>query len=93
MTPKQAVGVAKDAISAWLDDRAPSMGAALAYYTIFSIAPLLVIAVGLVGWIMGHHPGPAHDNPIVRQVTSLIGGEGGKAIENMVMTSFRYILP
>ena len=35
--------ILKDSFSAWVDDYAPSMGAALSYYTIFSIAPLLVI--------------------------------------------------
>ena len=39
----------KESVSQWSDDYAPSMGAALAYYTIFSIAPLLVIAIAVAG--------------------------------------------
>jgi membrane protein len=48
----------KKAVSAWVDDYAPSMGAALAYYTVFSIAPLLIIVIavaGLVLWFISPH--------------------------------------
>ena len=48
--------VAKQAVYAWLDDYAPSMGAALAYYTVFSIAPLLLIVVSIAG-LDAHRPG------------------------------------
>jgi membrane protein len=39
----------KDAAVAWVDDLAPSMGAAIAYYTAFSLAPLLVIVIAVAG--------------------------------------------
>ena len=38
---------------AWLDDYAPSMGAALAYYTMFSLAPLLLIVIAIAGLVFG----------------------------------------
>src|SRR5438876_469362 len=41
--------VAKDAASEWLEDKASRLGAALAYYTVFSIAPLLVIIIAFDG--------------------------------------------
>lgn len=41
------IALGKTAITKWLDDYAPSMGAALAYYTVFSIAPLLVIVIAI----------------------------------------------
>jgi uncharacterized BrkB/YihY/UPF0761 family membrane protein len=44
-SPKQAWALVKDAGQAWVDDYAPSMGAALAYYTVFSLAPLLLIVM------------------------------------------------
>ena len=37
-------------VNAWLDDYAPSMGAALAFYTLFSIAPLLLIVISVAGF-------------------------------------------
>ena len=43
----------KDAVSAWRADFAPSMGAALAYYTMFSIAPLLLIVIAVAGFVFG----------------------------------------
>src|SRR5256884_248592 len=43
----------KDAVDSWTEDYAPSMGAALAYYTLFSIAPLLLIVIGLAGLVFG----------------------------------------
>ncbi len=43
----------KTAVWNWMDDYAPSMGAALAYYTVFSIAPLLVIVIAAAALIFG----------------------------------------
>ena len=49
MTAKDLWGLVKAAISGWVDDYAQSMGAALAYYTMFSIAPLLLIVISIAG--------------------------------------------
>ena len=43
----------KEAIEAWVDDYAPSMGAALSYYTVFSLAPLLLIVISVAGLVFG----------------------------------------
>src|SRR5262245_14248362 len=45
MTPKHLFTLCRKAVMAWIDDFAPSMGAAISYYTIFSLAPLLVIVI------------------------------------------------
>ena len=45
--------LARESVSAWIDDYAPSMGAALAYYTLFSLAPLFVIVTAAAGMIFG----------------------------------------
>jgi len=45
--------LAKAAASAWSDDYAPSMGAALSYYSVFSMAPLLVIVIAIAGLVFG----------------------------------------
>ena len=47
MTLASLYALCRQAVSAWIDDYAPSMGAALAYYTLFSIAPLLLIVVSI----------------------------------------------
>ena len=43
----------KQAGMAWMDDYAPSMGAALAYYTMFSLAPLLLLVIAVAGMVFG----------------------------------------
>src|SRR5262245_26701819 len=50
---REVPGLVRDTLSAWLDDHAPSMGAALAYYTLFSIAPLLLIVIAVAGAVFG----------------------------------------
>lgn len=43
----------KKAVAAWSDDYAPSMGAALSYYSVFSMAPLLLLVISIAGLIFG----------------------------------------
>ena len=53
MNLRQIRGLIGKSVNAWLDDFAPSMGAALAYYTLFSIAPLLIIVIAIAGLVFG----------------------------------------
>ena len=55
--PKQVWPLFKKAVQAWSNDYAPSMGAALSYYTLFSIAPLLLIVIAVAGWFFGEDQG------------------------------------
>jgi membrane protein len=75
MRVKQAWQLIKEAVSAWMEDYAPSMGAALAYYTLFSIAPLLVIVIGIASLVFGAE---AAQGAIVGQLVGLIGEEGAR---------------
>ena len=50
---KHLFQLCKDAVVAWVDDFAPSMGAAISYYTAFSLAPLLVIVIAVAGALFG----------------------------------------
>ena len=65
--------LAKTAFGNWLTDYAPSMGAALAYYTVFSIAPLLVIVIAAAALIFGQDAAQA---AIIGQASGLIGENG-----------------
>ena len=65
----------------WLDDYAPSMGAALAYYTLFSLAPLLLIVVSLAGLAFGEE---AARGEITAQLGSLMGDAGAKAVQDLL---------
>ncbi len=69
--------------SAWLGDNAPRIGAALAFYTLFAIAPVLVIVVALAGFIFGAQ---AAQGQIVRQFQGLMGTQGASAIETVLQS-------
>ena len=66
---------------AWVDDRAPSMGAALAYYTLFSLAPLLLIAISVAGAVFGLE---AARGEILQQMRLLLGAEGAQVIGSLL---------
>ena len=72
------------AASAFIADRAASMGAALAYYTAFSIAPLMVIVIGVAGLAFGRDAARA---AVVDQLRSLIGTAGSQAVRDMLSRS------
>lgn len=70
--------MSKQAASAWVDDRASSMGAALSYYTVFSIAPLLLIVISVAGLVFGRE---AAEGAIVAQLSGLLGQRGATLIQ------------
>jgi len=68
----------------WSRDQAPRLGAALAYYAIFSLAPLLIIAVSISGFIFGRE---AATGQIVGQIQGLVGPDTAIAIQTMIEKS------
>ncbi len=70
--------------NAWIDDFAPSMGAALAYYTLFSIAPLLIIVIAIAGLVFGQE---AARGEIVAQIQGLIGRDGATAVQGLLKST------
>jgi len=74
----------KEAVSQWSEDFAPSMGAALAYYTIFSIAPLLIIAIAVAGFFFGDD---AARGQIFAELRGMLGDQGATAIEATVKSA------
>ncbi len=72
----------KQTFNDWNEDKAPRLAAALAYYTAFSLAPLLVIAIAIAGLVFGEE---AARGQIVGQIGGLVGPEGAEAIESMVV--------
>jgi len=76
--------LAKESVTQWSDDYAPSMGAALAYYTIFSIAPLIVIAVAVAGFVFGAE---AARGEIFAQLRGMIGDDGAAAVQGLVKST------
>ena len=84
MKIKSLFGLATAAFANWKNDYAPSMGAALAYYTVFSIAPLLVIVIAVAALIFGQD---AAHTAIMDQARGLIGENGAKTIEGMLASA------
>ncbi|MEJ8825076.1 YihY/virulence factor BrkB family protein [Variovorax humicola] len=78
MNLKHLYNLCRDAVMAWVDDFAPSMGAAISYYTIFSLAPLLVIVIAITGAIFGRDAAQAQ---IVAQIGGLVGQDGAAAVQ------------
>ena len=72
------------AVEAWIEDYAPSMGAALSYYTLFSIAPLLLIVIGVAGLVFGDD---AARGEIFQQLRGLMGDEGAAGIERLLQAA------
>ena len=81
MDPRQAWRLARRAVEAWTQDYAPSMGAALSYYALFSIAPLLLIVIGVAGFFFGDQ---AARGEIFGQIAGMVGAEGAHAVESLV---------
>ena len=61
MNARALFDLCKQAVASWQADYAPSMGAALAYYTVFSVAPLLLIVISVAGLVFGAGGGARRD--------------------------------
>ncbi len=76
--------LAKQSVNAWIDDRASSMGAAIAFYTMFSLAPLLLISIGIAGLVFGED---AARDAIVEQAGGLVGETGAEGVRSVLDAS------
>lgn len=74
----------RKAVSAWMDDYAPSMGAAIAYYTVFSIAPLLLLVIAVAGLAFGRE---VVQSGIIGQAENLMGPQGAAAIDSLLQNA------
>jgi membrane protein len=80
----KAWGLVTKTISSWSVDYAPSMGAALAFYTLFSIAPLLMIVIAVAGYFFG---ADAARGEINEQLAGLMGKNGAHVIEGLIASA------
>ncbi len=82
--PKHFFQLLVTSAKAWVADYAPSMGAAISYYTVFSLAPLLVIVIALAGALFGRE---AVQGLIVAQLSGLIGQDGADLVQGLVKSA------
>jgi membrane protein len=76
-TLREIYRLLRDTVVSWVDDDAASLGAALAYYTLFSIAPLLLIVIAVAGTFFG---ADAARGGVIDELRGLMGEEGARAI-------------
>jgi membrane protein len=74
----------KDTVSGFIEHEDLTRGAAIAYYTIFSIAPLLIIVIAIAGLVFGHD---AAQGAIVAQLSGLIGKQSAEILQSMIQSA------
>jgi membrane protein len=84
LSTHQAWSLVTKTFGSWLSDYAPSMGAALAFYTLFSVAPLLMIVIAVAGYFFG---ADAARGEIYDQLAGLMGRNGAHAIEGLIASA------
>jgi membrane protein len=84
LNPKTLLSLTKDSAKSWSEDKASRLAAALSYYTIFSIAPLLVLAIAVAGLVFGKE---AASHQLFGQIRGLVGDQGAQAIQTMVQNA------
>ncbi len=81
LRPAQLWTLLKDTFTAWSNDKVPRHGAALAYYTVLSLVPLLVVIITIIGFILGREVGQDY---ILEQIGNLVGPQSKETIKDMI---------
>jgi membrane protein len=81
LQPAQLWKLLKDTFGAWSHDKVPRHGAALAYYTVLSLVPLLVVIIAMIGLIFGRDAAQGY---ILDQMGSLVGPQSAEGIKEMI---------
>lgn len=84
MGPKAIWGILRATVDGFVEDRAMTMGASMAYYTLFSLAPVLVIVIAVAGLVFG---ADAAQGAIVAELSEFLGVDGAKAVEEMIASA------
>ena len=83
---RRIYGLLADTVDGFLDDNCSMLGAALAFYTALSLAPMLLIFIGVVGIVYGGDDAAARDK-VVAQTAEYVGKEGAQAVEATLSSS------
>jgi membrane protein len=78
--------IAKEAAENWSSHKDARQGAALAYYSVFSLGPLIVIAIAIAGFFFDHE---AVTGQVTSSITGLLGDTGAKAVQAMLIEASR----
>ena len=77
LAPRDLLGLARRAVEGWIDDNASSMGASLAFYNLFSLAPLLLVAIAFAGIFVDR---ATAQQLLLTQLTGMVGDNAAAAI-------------
>jgi len=77
----------RETVGEWSADKAPRLGAALSYYTVFSLAPVLIVAVAVAALFLG---ADAAEGKIVEQLRGLLGRDAATAVQTMLANASRH---
>jgi membrane protein len=84
LTPRDALDLVKRSASSWLDDDAASIGAAIAFYTILSIAPTMLLVIGVASLFFGEE---AASGALMNQLRDLVGDNGAMAMQGILASA------
>src|SRR6478672_11778118 len=79
VSAKDIFNLLKETFKEWSDDKAARLGAALAYYTIFSIGPLILLSVAIAGAVFGQQ---AAEGQIMGAIQGVTGAAGAQVIQD-----------
>ncbi len=79
--PREIARLFSRAFRGWTADSAPSMGAALAFYTLFSLAPLMVLVIAIAGFVIGHDRA---QQLLLTQISGLLGPTGAQGVKSVL---------
>ena len=86
LRPKELVALLTETVIEWNDDNVPRLGAALAFYTLLSLAPLLVVVVAIAAIAYGKQ---AAQGQLFWQIRGLVGPEGARAIQGLLEGAYK----
>src|SRR5215468_9635123 len=78
---RRTVSLLKETVTRWTEDKASVLAAALAYYAVFSLAPLVLIAVAVAGLVFGQR---AAEGQLYSQLSGVVGDASARAVEHLV---------
>jgi membrane protein len=81
MRPHELWTITRETARDWSDDNATRLAASLAYYSVLSVAPMLVLAVSVAGLVYGED---AARGQLAKQLATVVGDEAGRALESLV---------
>jgi membrane protein len=76
----------KQTVNAWIDDNAQRLGASLAFYTLLSLAPLLIIVVAVAALAFGQK---AAQGQLIWEIQDLVGKDGAQAIQGLIQSAYK----